>query len=50
MLRIIGENEPEALEFLPSFKLLKSREKLIMQDRIWKAITEEVGWVYKPSV
>lgn len=50
MLRIIGENEPEALEFLPSFKLLKSREKLIMQDKIWKAITEEVGWGYKPSV
>lgn len=50
MLRIIGENDPEALEFLPSFKLLKSREKLIMQDKIWKAITEEVGWMYKPSI
>lgn len=32
------------------FPLLKSREKLIVQDKIWKGICHEVGWRYIPSV
>ena len=36
--------------FLHFFPLLKSREKLMVQDKIWKAITGELGWRYIPSV
>ena len=31
-------------EFLPCFPLLKSREKLLQQDRIWKQICQELKW------
>lgn len=33
-----------------SFPLLKSREKLGVQDRIWKAICEELDWRFIPSL
>lgn len=37
-------------EYLDSFPLLKSREKLHQQDTIWKKICEEVGWHFIPSL
>lgn len=32
------------------FPLLKSREKLIIQDKIWKEICKEVNWRFIPSI
>lgn len=37
-------------EFLESFSLLKSREKLYQQDVIWKAICKELKWEFIPSL
>lgn len=37
-------------EFLPCFPLLKSREKLYMQDKIWQAICEDMGWEFIKSI
>ena len=37
-------------EFLCNFPLLKSREKLTQQDRIWKGICNELKWEYIPTV
>ena len=37
-------------DIVESFPLLKSREKLIVQDRIWKAITEKLDWRFIPSM
>lgn len=37
-------------EFLSSFPLLKSKDKLFEQDKIWKKICEELEWEYIPSV
>ena len=37
-------------EFLPCFPLLKSREKLHQQDKIWKEICEHLKWQFIPSV
>lgn len=37
-------------EFLPSFNLLKSREKLYNQDVIWKKICADMNWQYIPTV
>ena len=42
----------ELLEYdnlLCYFSLLKSREKLQEQDKIWKKICEELKWEYIPS-
>ena len=42
----------ELLEYdnlLCNFSLLKSREKLQQQDKIWKCICEELNWEYIPS-
>jgi len=36
---LLGEDE-----FLPCFPLLKSREKLYVQDQIWKKICDELQW------
>ena len=35
---------------LEYFTLLKSREKLLVQDKIWKGICEIVGWRFIPSI
>ena len=35
---------------LEYFSLLKSREKLLVQDKIWKGICDEIGWRFIPSV
>ncbi|QKF93901.1 VLTF3 late transcription factor [Fadolivirus algeromassiliense] len=37
-------------EFVKYFPLLKSREKLKHQDKIWEKICEELHWDYFPSV
>ena len=37
-------------DFVKFFPLLKSREKLKQQDRIWKKICGDLGWDYIPSV
>lgn len=37
-------------DFLPCFPLLKSRDKLKEQDRIWKKICQYLGWQFIPSL
>lgn len=45
MMQILGLNE-----YLPFFNLLKSREKLYLQDQIWKKICADLGWPAYPSL
>lgn len=42
---LLGEDD-----FLPCFPLLKSREKLCVQDKIWEKICHELRWQYIPTV
>jgi DNA-directed RNA polymerase subunit M/transcription elongation factor TFIIS len=37
-------------EFLPCFKLLKNRNKLMEQDVIWQSICNHLGWEFYPSL
>jgi len=37
-------------DFVKYFPLLKSREKLKQQDRIWKRICDDLGWDFISSV
>ena len=37
-------------EYLPCFPLLKSREKLYMQDKIWELICKDLGWQFIRTV
>jgi hypothetical protein len=37
-------------EYLPCFPLLKSREKLYMQDKIWQKICEDMNWEFIRTV
>ena len=37
-------------EFIKSFPLLKSRQKLRTQDEIWKNICQECKWEFYPSI
>ena len=37
-------------EFLVYFPLLKSREKLYQQDKIWKNICNDLGWEFIDSI
>ena len=41
MCELLGEDA-----FLPCFPLLKSKEKLYVQDQIWKKICEELQWEF----
>lgn len=50
MCQLIGEKDPSVLEFLKWFPLLKSREKLFLQDKVWKNICLELKWTYYPSI
>jgi hypothetical protein len=45
MSELLGEDQ-----YLPCFPLLKSREKLYVQDQIWKKICEELLWQFIPTV
>lgn len=40
----------EMPEFVARLPLLKSREKLRTQDKIWKKICNELGWTFYPSI
>ena len=37
-------------DFIKCFPLLKSREKLRQQDKIWKKICLDLDWEYYPSI
>lgn len=37
-------------DFLKYFPLLKSRDKLRIQDRIWEKICNDLGWAFYPSI
>lgn len=37
-------------EFIKCFSLLKSRQKLRVQDEIWKKICNELNWEFIPSI
>ncbi len=37
-------------DYLPCFPLLKSREKLYMQDKIWELICKDLGWQFIRTV
>ena len=37
-------------EYLPCFPLLKSREKLYLQDKIWFKICSDMGWEYFATI
>ena len=41
MVELLGHDE-----YLPCFPLLKSKEKLYIQDQIWKKICEELEWEF----
>jgi hypothetical protein len=45
LLQLLGRDE-----YLSSFPLLKSREKLAAQDQIFKKICEDLGWEFYPSL
>jgi len=45
LIQIIGLHE-----YLKYFTLLRSREKLYIQDQIWKKICEDLGWPMYPSL
>lgn len=42
---MLGEDD-----YLPCFPLLKSKEKLYIQDVIWKKICEELQWEYIKTI
>ena len=42
---LLGEDD-----YLPCFPLLKSKEKLYIQDEIWKKICEELQWEYIKTI
>lgn len=37
-------------EYLPAFNLLKSEELLILQDKWWKLVCDELGWEFIPTI
>lgn len=45
LLQLLGKDE-----YLLSFPLLKSREKLYQQDQIFKKICADLGWQFIPSL
>jgi uncharacterized Zn finger protein (UPF0148 family) len=45
MIQLLGKDE-----YLDSFGLLKSRDKLYDQDRVWRKICEELNWEFYPSL
>ena len=36
--------------FKECFSLLKGRDKLYRQDQIWRRISQELGWAFRPSI
>ena len=37
-------------DYLPNFPLLKNRDKLYTQDKIWQKICEDLGWGFIRSI
>jgi hypothetical protein len=37
-------------QYLPMLSLLKNRTKLQEQEQVWKAICQDLGWQFKPSI
>ena len=50
LLLIIARREPEIKKYIKYLSLLKSRDKLIVQDEMWKKVTNTLGWEFDPSV
>jgi Zn finger protein HypA/HybF involved in hydrogenase expression len=52
LLQIVAEEEesPEILKFVEWFPLLKSRQKLWYQEKVWEKITEENNWTFHKSI
>lgn len=48
--QILGQTDRKYLDYCKFFPLLKSREKLYVQDQIFKAICEDLGWPVIPSL
>ena len=44
------KNYPELDDYLPCFPLLKSRDKLKEQDRLWEKICNHLQWQFIPSI
>lgn len=45
LVQLLGKDE-----YLDSFSLLKSREKLMAQDLVWRKICDELNWEFYPSL
>jgi uncharacterized Zn finger protein (UPF0148 family) len=50
LLEIIAIKEPEVLQYIKHFPLLKSRDKILSQDITWKLVCESLGWKYTCSI
>ena len=50
LCQIRALHDREYKEFLPCFSLLKSRDKLLQQDIVWKKICTDLGWKFIKSV
>lgn len=52
LLVIISKNEesPDILKFVKWFPLLKSRQKLWHQEKLWEKICSELGWTFYKSI
>jgi chaperonin cofactor prefoldin/DNA-directed RNA polymerase subunit RPC12/RpoP len=48
--QILGQQDPKYLEYCKHLSLLKSREKLYLQDQIFKKICEDLGWPVIPTL
>lgn len=48
--QILGQQDKQYLEYCKYFMLLKSREKLYVQDQIFKAICEDLSWPVIPTL
>ena len=44
-LQIVGD-----YQYIDYFQLLKSREKLYLQDQIWQKICKDLVWPFNPSI
>jgi hypothetical protein len=50
LLEIIAEKDPSVIEYIEYFPLLKSREKLMLQDITWKKVCHSLGWPFSYSI
>jgi hypothetical protein len=50
LLEIIAIKDSSVLKYIPYFQLLKSREKVMLQDDIWKKVCKSLGWKFTYSI